>query len=257
MNELIKNISLYLDYLTKECNFLVSLHFYNDFFARIPSDIKASISPFNTHKNPYCLKLKSTLHQKCLDNQRAILEKCKKGGGFIHTCHGGVSEFIYPIFRENFPVGYIAFSGYNSISDSFNPHLKKEMPTFLSSLAPPLALMVELLLSRPMAEPDSEYSKILQFLSEYHVNVGLKELSEHFGKSKSHISHLFKTKSGMTIRAYCNTLKLEDSKTLLLTTDCSVTDIALDLGFSDTSYFISLFKKKYGISPLKYRKEKR
>jgi hypothetical protein len=54
----------------------------------------------------------------------------------------------------------------------------------------------------------------------------------------------------MTIRAYCNALKLEDSKTLLLTTDYSITDIALDLGFSDTSYFISLFKKKYGISPL-------
>ena len=257
MDNLIKNISIYLDYLSNECNLFLSLHFANDFYAKIPSDAFTLIQPYNAHKNPYCLKVKSTLHPMCLENQKTILKKCKKGEGFIHTCHGGVSEFIYPIFLDDAPVGYIAFSGYNSAGDSFNPHLKKEMPTFLSSLAPPLALMIESLLSIPITEPDSEYGRILQFLSEYHVNVGLKELSEHFGKSKSHISHLFKSKSGMTIRAYCNALKLEDSKTLLLTTDYSVTDIALDLDFSDTSYFISLFKKKYGISPLKYRKEKR
>lgn len=255
MDNLIKNTASYLDFLKNECNLLISLHFDADFYAHIGSKALSLIRPYNVHTNPYCIKIKSNAHSMCLENQKTILKKCKKNEGFVHICHGGVSEFIYPIFHDNAPIGYISFSGYNSVSDSFNPHLKKEIPTFLSSLAPPLALMVEYLLSNPITEPDSEYGRILQFLSEYHVNVGLKELSEHFGKSKSHISHLFKSKSGMTIRAYCNALKLEDSKTLLLTTDYSITDIALDLGFSDTSYFISLFKKKYGISPLKYRKK--
>lgn len=58
----------------------------------------------------------------------------------------------------------------------------------------------------------------------------------------------------MTIRACCNKLKLEDAKKLLLKTDIPITEIALNVGFNDTSYFISLFKNQFGISPLKYRK---
>ena len=65
---------------------------------------------------------------------------------------------------------------------------------------------------------------------------------------------MFKSSSGMTIRAYANLLKLEDAKKLLSETDLSITEIALDTGFNDVSYFIKLFKKQFGISPLKYRK---
>ena len=53
---------------------------------------------------------------------------------------------------------------------------------------------------------------------------------------------------------YCNNLKLSDAKKLLLETDASVTEIALDVGFNDAAYFINLFRKSYGITPLQYRK---
>ncbi len=259
MDNLIKNTASYLDFLKNECDLLISLHFDADFYAHIGSKALSLIRPYNVHTNPYCLKIKSNAHSMCLENQKAILKKCEKNQGFIHTCHGGVSEFIYPLYRENSAVGFIAVSGYKGkdFSDSslWNLYLKDEIPlSVCTSVIPPLSLMLEALLSEPSAEPYTEYDLILQFLEEYHINVDLKELSEHFNKSKSHISHLFKTKSGMSLRAYCNNLKLTDSKVLLRTTDRSVTDIALDLGFSDTSYFIYLFKKKYGVSPLKYRK---
>ena len=57
----------------------------------------------------------------------------------------------------------------------------------------------------------------------------------------------------MTIKEYCNNLKLEDARKLLAETNFSVTEIAYDSGFNDVSYFISLFKEKYGTSPLKFR----
>ena len=60
----------------------------------------------------------------------------------------------------------------------------------------------------------------------------------------------------MSLRAYLNKLRLRDSAILLTETDLPVTEVALDSGFNDTSYFIYLFKKEFGVSPLKYRKEK-
>ena len=65
---------------------------------------------------------------------------------------------------------------------------------------------------------------------------------------------MFRQKSGKTLRSYCNDLKLEDARTMLTDTDLSVTDIAMETGFNDVSYFIYMFRKKYGVSPYKYKK---
>ena len=49
--------------------------------------------------------------------------------------------------------------------------------------------------------------------------------------------------------------RINAAKKLLLTTDMSITDIALDTGFSDSSYFIKKFRRSTGITPYKYRIE--
>ena len=124
----------------------------------------------------------------------------------------------------------------------------------LRAVIPPLGLMLEQLFACPSEAPENEYNLILQFLSEYHSNITLEDLCTHFDRSKSHISHMFKNASGMSIREYCNQLKLKDAEKLLKETDFSVTEIAFEVGFNDTSYFIHLFSEKYGITPLQYRK---
>ncbi len=121
------------------------------------------------------------------------------------------------------------------------------------AVIPPLCIMMERLLAQSHHRP-SEENAVLQYLNEYHTDVTLDDVCAHFHKSRSQISHMFKTTYGMSIRTYCNQLKLEDARKLLLSTDRSVTDIALDTGFGDTNYFIHLFRQTYGTSPLRYRK---
>ena len=81
-----------------------------------------------------------------------------------------------------------------------------------------------------------------------------EEKAEHYALIQN-LAGEFKKENGMSIRAYCNDLKLEDAKKLLLHTDSSVTEIAFDVGFHDASYFIFLFKKRFGLSPLQFRRK--
>lgn len=245
MDNLIKNITSYLNFLNNDLKLNISIHFSYETLSILPDSIISLLLPYNTHTHPYCVKIKNTKHQKCILNQVNILEILKKDEYLINICHAGVYEYIYPICKNNTPVAFATASGYFE---------KADIPLkLLDSVLPPLCTMAEKLFILHAKETVSEYNKILLFLNEYHTNITLDTLSKHFNRSKSHISHLFKKKSGETIRAYCNNLKLEDAKKLLTSTNLSITEIAFNSGFCDTSYFIYLFKQKFGISPLKYR----
>ena len=51
-------------------------------------------------------------------------------------------------------------------------------------------------------------------------------------------------------------LRMERAELLLSTTELPVTEISLQTGFNNISFFIRSFKKAYGQTPLKYRNRK-
>lgn len=264
MERLICNITSYLHYLNQECKLNVSVHFSGDALYRLPEYALVNLLAYNSHQNPYCMAVKSSRHMLCRQSQNDIRKSCKKGEGFCRTCHAGVSEYIFPICMKSEVIGFAAASGYRKCSDPANiidnklwsEYLSEEdIPiTLCETLLPPLCMMIEYLFTTFTTDLKSEFNLLLQFLNEYHNSVTIEDICKYFHRSKSHISHMFKKKSGVSIREYCNKLNLNDAQKLLLTTERTITEIALDVGFHDTSYFIALFKKNFGISPLKYRK---
>jgi AraC family transcriptional regulator len=60
--------------------------------------------------------------------------------------------------------------------------------------------------------------------------------------------------TGMTLHQYVLKSRLEYAMTLLHTTDKSVNDIALELGFYSLSHFSNYFKKETGTTPVLYRR---
>lgn len=81
----------------------------------------------------------------------------------------------------------------------------------------------------------------------------LKEFGEQFHLSEKYISRYFKEHFHITISQYVTYLRLEHAKHLLQDTDIPVTEVAMQSGYQNVSYFIRSFKKTYGMSPLKYR----
>nr|WP_288702869.1 AraC family transcriptional regulator [uncultured Dorea sp.] len=85
--------------------------------------------------------------------------------------------------------------------------------------------------------------------------ISLKEFGEQFHLSEKYISRYFKEHFHITFSQYITHLRLEHAKQLLQDTDTPVTEVAMQSGYQNVSYFIRSFKKTYGVSPLKYRKK--
>lgn len=75
------------------------------------------------------------------------------------------------------------------------------------------------------------------------------------GKSKEYFCRSFQKHMNTTPGRYLNSLHLNYAANLLAHTDYEIIDIAYDAGFESLSYFYHLFKREFGVSPLKYRQK--
>ncbi len=82
---------------------------------------------------------------------------------------------------------------------------------------------------------------------------GLTELSSTLNIHPMHLSRDFSKHFNCTLGEYVRKLKIEKSLALLNEFE-SLSELALECGFSDQSHFIRCFKENIGVTPLKYRK---
>ena len=99
-------------------------------------------------------------------------------------------------------------------------------------------------------------SKIINILENEFENPPTAELmARRLNISYSYMCSLLSKNLGTSYISLVNSIRCENAKKLLLTTDKSITDIALECGFCDTSYFVKIFKKLSGTTPLKFKRE--
>lgn len=91
--------------------------------------------------------------------------------------------------------------------------------------------------------------------SNYQNNINLDDMTELVNISKYHFIRLFKEQIGTTPYEYILNYRMLRAKKLLKTTNLSVNEISINVGFSSPSNFIQKFKTLEGISPSVYRKE--
>lgn len=80
----------------------------------------------------------------------------------------------------------------------------------------------------------------------------LVELSASVGMSPKYFCRFFKAATHRTPMDYIGFFRVEQACYEMAATDKNVTEIALDLGYSDVNYFIRCFKKYKGITPKQY-----
>jgi AraC family transcriptional regulator len=87
--------------------------------------------------------------------------------------------------------------------------------------------------------------------------VSLVTLAQFVGLSTFHFAHAFKRSFGIPPHRYFTARRIEHAKALLAAPGQSVTEIALALGFSETSAFTAAFRKATGCAPSAYRRDNR
>ena len=111
-----------------------------------------------------------------------------------------------------------------------------------------------------LAEEGREKSldKMKRILRRIEVDYGkplsIEEMAEFSGFSESHFMKFFKNHMGVPFVSYLNDYRLTLAARALAEGQEDVLTVAMDVGFSNVSYFNRLFKKKFRMTPLEYRK---
>jgi Transcriptional regulator containing an amidase domain and an AraC-type DNA-binding HTH domain len=100
-------------------------------------------------------------------------------------------------------------------------------------------------------------ARALDYL-ERHFTEGfdLAELAGKENMSARNLQRLFASVVGESPREYQLSLRMKMAQRLLRETDRSITDIAFACGFEDSNYFARYFKKRFGLSPLEWKRTK-
>lgn len=105
--------------------------------------------------------------------------------------------------------------------------------------------------------PKSGMWDIITYVSQhYQEDITLKNLSEGFHMSASHISSSFHQLLGENFHKYLVKIRLAQACDLLLSTDFSVLDICFETGFKSYKTFSRVFLQYLGLSPTEYRKRR-
>ncbi|MCD8155834.1 MAG: AraC family transcriptional regulator [Clostridiales bacterium] len=97
--------------------------------------------------------------------------------------------------------------------------------------------------------------EILTFLSDnYGNNIRLDDVAGHIHLCTSECSRLFKRYMKVSLFTFLQEYRVERSLEFLADPEMSITDVALQCGFSDSNYYARVFSRIRGCSPRQYRK---
>lgn len=104
----------------------------------------------------------------------------------------------------------------------------------------------------------NEYVLKAMRLIEWHVNdkYTLNDVAADVGLSKEYFATVFKKATGKTFTDYYNEKKMLIARSYLLSGKLTPEQIAKHLGYDNYNYFSRLFKKYFGMSPVKLKKSK-
>ena len=218
--------------------------------------------------------------QRCYDSDAILVEKCKISKKIeAHVCHAGLMDIAVPILYNDNILCYLIFGQvkreeyFDKIKHGLSKlpldidqmrRLYDTLPPYdeikINSIANIAAILSRYLLLEDMLKPsiNENIERTIAFIDEnLETKLSIRDICKHTNISKSVLYKTFHTYFNCTVNEYIANKRVQKSINILLHTDMSIENIALSVGFSSAAYYGKMFKKYYGITPLKYRNEKK
>lgn len=110
---------------------------------------------------------------------------------------------------------------------------------------------------QPQKEESPIVEKAVKYIQTHYTDtVTLQDVANDCFVSREHLSRSFKKETGFGFNEYLNVYRLKRANSILRENPkLRVSEVALSCGFNDSNYFSKQYKKMYGVSPNKSRKE--
>lgn len=104
------------------------------------------------------------------------------------------------------------------------------------------------------------WSRVVRKVKEYirsnlKNDITMEQIADLTHLNPDYTTRIFRNITGMTIRGYLIKKRMERAKTLLQTTGLSVSEVAMESGYDNFSYFIRVFRQYFGVTPKQFRRE--
>lgn len=108
----------------------------------------------------------------------------------------------------------------------------------------------------PQHEKESVVEIVKRFIKDNigEMRLSRDEIANYVYLNPDYLTRMFKKQTGFSISDYLQQQRIEYAKKLLIETDMPVSEIALSAGYSNFSYFSTIFKKITQLNPMEYRK---
>ena len=103
---------------------------------------------------------------------------------------------------------------------------------------------------------DARMIEIMNYVQANYIDITLDDLAEKFFLSKPYLSKYIKEKSGVTFGDLVKKIRMKKAKALLKSSNMTVENIAMSVGYQNVEHFNRLFKKAYDMTPMQFRNQK-
>ncbi|MFU7515164.1 helix-turn-helix domain-containing protein [Clostridium sp. HCS.1] len=187
-------------------------------------------------------------------NLKAQMADCPILYDFIRLDTKKIEYLVFDVTNYDIVKKYLNFLLYEitRINENNEKLVKAALVLFLTNLHN--IHKDSLIISESSMMENYDVGSWLKYMVDNYSTVSLNSMAKAFNFNPTYFSLKFKILANDSFSNKLREIKLEKAKWLLITTDLSVQNISEIIGFKEKSYFFRIFKKRYGMTPLKYRK---
>ena len=229
---------------------------------------------------PLCMKVKKHYIGKCLETDAGVRYRFADDSGPYHyLCHFGLREAAIPVFRDGHLTGYLIAGPFRDpeLYDQNCQDIRhycdtygfdrlqaleeyEKIPVFteegFGALAGLCQVLLEYASQKLIIRPEDYFDSVIRPYILHHLEeeLTIPFLCRHFHMSQKLLYRRFRDSTGMTPGQWINRQRMDTARLLIASTDRSLPEIAAEVGVKDYNYFIKLFKKRFGYTPMHFRK---
>jgi AraC family transcriptional regulator, transcriptional activator of pobA len=87
----------------------------------------------------------------------------------------------------------------------------------------------------------------------YHQRISLRDVASEVKLSPGHLTTTVRRQTGRTVQEWIAERRMAEARRLLVDTDLTVQEIGQKVGYADPAYFVRLFRRAHGTTPLRWR----